>query len=59
MITEKLKEMQRFFGLNVTGEPDMETLEMMEKPRCGVPDGAGFLLTPGNPKWKHTDLTYR
>ncbi|XP_008054157.1 neutrophil collagenase [Carlito syrichta] len=59
MIVEKLKEMQRFFGLNVTGKPDAETLETMEKPRCGVPDRGDFMLTPGNPKWKHTNLTYR
>lgn len=59
VIVETLKEMQRFFGLNVTGKPNTETLEMMQKPRCGVPDHGGFLLTPGNPKWKQTDLTYR
>ncbi|KAM6157672.1 neutrophil collagenase [Rhynchocyon petersi] len=59
VIVEKLKEMQRFFGLNVTGKPDAETLDIMEKPRCGVPDTGDFMLTPGKPKWKHTDLTYR
>ncbi|XP_006887367.1 PREDICTED: neutrophil collagenase [Elephantulus edwardii] len=59
MIVEKLKEMQQFFGLKVTGKPDAETLEIMEKPRCGVPDSGDFMLTPGNPKWEHTDLTYR
>ncbi|KAM4828238.1 neutrophil collagenase [Thomomys bottae] len=59
VIAEKLKEMQRFFGLNVTGKPNKETLEMMRKPRCGVPDTGDFMLTPGGPKWKHTHLTYR
>lgn len=59
MFAEKLKEMQRFFGLPETGEPDAATMEMMEKPRCGVPDSGDFLLTPGNPKWSHTNLTYR
>ncbi|KAM5245966.1 LOW QUALITY PROTEIN: matrix metalloproteinase-27-like [Ctenodactylus gundi] len=59
VIAEKIKEMQQFFGLNVTGEPDEETLEIMKKPRCGVPDTGDYMLTPGSPKWKHTDLTYR
>ncbi|XP_076782247.1 neutrophil collagenase [Arvicanthis niloticus] len=56
---EKLKEMQRFFGLPETGKPDAATIEIMQKPRCGVPDSGDFLLTPGGPKWTHTNLTYR
>ncbi|XP_039072486.1 neutrophil collagenase [Hyaena hyaena] len=59
VIVEKLKEMQRFFGLNETGKPDEKTLEMMRKPRCGVPDNGDFMVTPGNPKWERTNLTYR
>ncbi|NIG57934.1 matrix metalloproteinase-27 [Pontoporia blainvillei] len=59
VIVEKLKEMQQFFGLNITGKPNEETLEIMGKPRCGVPDTGNFMITPGNPKWKQTDLTYR
>ncbi|XP_055971017.1 neutrophil collagenase [Sorex fumeus] len=59
ILVEKLKEMQQFFRLNVTGKPNKETLQMMAKPRCGVPDGDGFMLTPGNPKWEHSNLTYR
>ncbi|XP_030647962.1 collagenase 3-like [Chanos chanos] len=55
----KLSEMQKFFGLEVTGNLDSETLEMMRKPRCGVPDMADFSTFPGRPKWSTNKLTYR
>ncbi|XP_067145731.1 interstitial collagenase-like [Apteryx mantelli] len=58
-LPEKLKEMQAFFGLKVTGKPDLDTLEMMKKPRCGVPDIRRYVFTEGNPKWKRNNLTYR
>ncbi|XP_004604865.1 stromelysin-2 [Sorex araneus] len=59
LIAEKIQEMQRFLGLKVTGNPDPETLEMMHKPRCGVPDVWDFSTFPGSPKWKKHHLTYR
>uniref|UniRef100_A0A8C3XZR6 Matrix metallopeptidase 27 n=1 Tax=Catharus ustulatus TaxID=91951 RepID=A0A8C3XZR6_CATUS len=54
---EKLQKMQQFFGLKMTGKLDNETLEMMKKSRCGVPDVGlyGFTL----PGWKKNKLTYR
>lgn len=58
-LAAKLKEMQSFFGLEVTGRPDLNTLEVMKKPRCGVPDVQRYAFTPGNPKWKRNNLTYR
>ncbi|XP_074072662.1 matrix metalloproteinase-27 isoform X1 [Macrotis lagotis] len=53
----KLREMQAFFGLTVTGRLDSNTLEIMKQPRCGMPDVGqyGYIL----PGWKKHNLTYR
>ncbi|XP_017291897.1 collagenase 3 [Kryptolebias marmoratus] len=60
-MTNKLIEMQSFFGLNVTGTLNGETLEMMKKPRCGVPDEkvASFSTFGDKSKWNKMSLTYR
>ncbi|XP_026799435.3 collagenase 3-like [Pangasianodon hypophthalmus] len=55
----KLSEMQQFFGLKVTGTLDAETLEMMKKPRCGVPDVAAYTDGSSSNKWSTNNLTYR
>ncbi|XP_060682408.1 collagenase 3-like [Hemiscyllium ocellatum] len=51
--------MQEFFGLQVTGNLDSATMEVMEKPRCGVPDVAEYNLFPRKIKWKKNNITYR
>ncbi len=58
-LPEKLKEMQKFFGLKVTGNLDKETLEVMKKPRCGVPDLGAYSTFGDEPKWQTNKLTYR
>ncbi|OCT93191.1 hypothetical protein XELAEV_18016256mg [Xenopus laevis] len=55
---EKLREMQKFFGMSVTGRLDSHTMTMMKTPRCGMPDVAAFTQFSGNPRWSTTQLTY-
>uniref|UniRef100_A0A8C3YG22 Matrix metallopeptidase 12 n=1 Tax=Catagonus wagneri TaxID=51154 RepID=A0A8C3YG22_9CETA len=56
---DKIQEMQQFLGLKVTGQLDTPTLDMMHKPRCGVPDVHNFQFMPGRPAWKKHFITYR
>ncbi|XP_075448528.1 matrix metalloproteinase-18-like isoform X1 [Ascaphus truei] len=57
--SEKLKLMQEFFSLNVTGKMNQVTMEMMEKPRCGVNDINNYSTNPKSSAWQKMDLTYR
>ncbi|XP_005998664.1 matrix metalloproteinase-20-like [Latimeria chalumnae] len=54
-----IKTMQIFFGLKITGKLDTDTMEMMKKPRCGVPDIGAYTIFAGRPKWLKNTLTYR
>lgn len=54
-----LRSMQNFFGLEVTGRLDSNTLEVMAKPRCGVTDVAHYGHFQGKPRWKQSIVTYR
>ncbi|KAM9321162.1 collagenase 3-like [Gastrophryne carolinensis] len=56
---ERIKQMQKFFGMKTTGILDTETMTMMKSPRCGMPDVADFRAFPGRPRWPRTSLTYR
>uniref|UniRef100_A0A8C8VIM6 Peptidase metallopeptidase domain-containing protein n=1 Tax=Pelusios castaneus TaxID=367368 RepID=A0A8C8VIM6_9SAUR len=58
-MVNKIKEMQKFLGLEVTGRLDSNTLRVMQIPRCGVPDVADFSTFAGQPKWGKKNLTYR
>uniref|UniRef100_A0A672NCQ2 interstitial collagenase n=1 Tax=Sinocyclocheilus grahami TaxID=75366 RepID=A0A672NCQ2_SINGR len=58
-LPKKLKEMQKFFGLRVTGKLNKETVAVMKKPRCGVPDVAAYSTFGDKPKWQTNELTYR
>ncbi|NWW38720.1 MMP7 protein, partial [Panurus biarmicus] len=58
-IEERIKEMQKFFHLTVTGKLDRETEEIMKLPRCGLPDIGNYQTFPETPKWEKTHLTYR
>ncbi|KFP78211.1 Matrilysin, partial [Acanthisitta chloris] len=58
-LEERIKEMQRFFHLTVTGKLNAETEATIKLPRCGMPDIAEYQLFPGTPRWRKTHLTYK
>ncbi|NWV50365.1 MMP10 protein, partial [Daphoenositta chrysoptera] len=57
-MSDKIREMQSFFGLEVTGELNHQTLDMMKQPRCGIPDVRSYSTFPRSPKWEKEDVTY-
>ncbi|KAM6172433.1 matrilysin [Erethizon dorsatum] len=56
---DKLKEMEKFFRLPITGKLSPRIIEIMQKPRCGVPDVAEYSLFADKPKWTSKVVTYR
>ncbi|XP_007944228.1 matrilysin [Orycteropus afer afer] len=58
-LRDKLKEMQKFFSLPITGILSSRVMEIMQKSRCGVPDVLEYSLFPGHPKWTSKVVTYR
>ncbi|XP_010129608.1 PREDICTED: matrilysin, partial [Buceros rhinoceros silvestris] len=58
-LEERIKQMQKFFHLTITGKLNTETEEILKQPRCGVADVADYRTLPGTPKWKKTHLTYK
>ncbi|XP_054649944.1 transforming growth factor beta regulator 1 [Dunckerocampus dactyliophorus] len=57
--SEDLESMQSFFGLEVTGVLNKETVEVMKAPRCGVSDISRYGHFAGKPKWNKRLITYR
>uniref|UniRef100_A0A3Q1KF48 Collagenase 3 n=1 Tax=Anabas testudineus TaxID=64144 RepID=A0A3Q1KF48_ANATE len=55
----KLKEMQKFFKLKVTGTLDDSTVELMKQARCGVPDIGEYNHFPRHLKWQNNNITFR
>ncbi|NXG46648.1 MMP10 protein, partial [Psilopogon haemacephalus] len=58
-LEERIKEMQRFFHLSITGKLDTETEAILKLPRCGLPDVADYKTFPGTPRWGKRHLTYK
>ncbi|XP_067890187.1 collagenase 3-like [Heterodontus francisci] len=58
-LTKKIREMQEFFGLQVTGSLNRQTMAVMNEARCGVPDVEQYTFFPRQPRWPRNRITYR
>lgn len=60
-----IKNLQNFANIPATGELDSNTLELLKKPRCGLPDYPNTSpkrkkrYTLHGQKWHYTNLTWR
>ncbi|XP_039534118.1 collagenase 3-like [Pimephales promelas] len=59
LLADGLRLMQKFFRLKVTGKLNKETLAVMKKPRCGVPDVDAYSTFGDGRIWQTNKLTYR
>uniref|UniRef100_A0A8C5Q962 Peptidase metallopeptidase domain-containing protein n=1 Tax=Leptobrachium leishanense TaxID=445787 RepID=A0A8C5Q962_9ANUR len=59
LITEKIHQMQKSFGLQVKENLGAATSETTSRPQCGVPDVGDYTFFQNRPKWNKQDLTYR
>ena len=61
-VESAIRRFQRFAGLEETGQLDSETIRLMKKPRCGMPDDAAgsdrMRRYKTGSKWRKTSLTY-
>ncbi|XP_071498280.1 interstitial collagenase-like [Diadema antillarum] len=65
-LNDAIRRFQRVNGLNVTGLATPDVLELMQMPRCGLPDNTGTQsfnrarrYTKSDVAWHKTDLTWR
>ncbi|XP_068440958.1 collagenase 3 [Clinocottus analis] len=55
----RIRAMQSFFNIEVTGNLDANTLELMKQPRCGVPDVGEYNHFPRHLRWQNNNITFR
>lgn len=53
ILSKAISDMQRFYGLEVTGEMDPATVVAMRRPRCGLPDRKADELDEGARKKRY------
>nr|XP_019934604.1 PREDICTED: matrix metalloproteinase-16-like [Paralichthys olivaceus] len=54
ILSKAISDMQRFYGLEVTGEMDPGTVAAMRRPRCGLPDRNPEQTVDGARKKRYT-----
>lgn len=65
-LRDAIRNLQNFAHIPVTGELDENTIKLMKKPRCGLPDIPYYSTgkrkkryTLHGQKWHYTNLTWR